>query len=267
MAKPKSVWIGSQFSTDVATKTLRELVPNAGNIAPKPVGFLNTILQQSTEEDDIVLDFFSGSATTAHAVLQLNHEDGGNRQFILVQVPERTPADSAAKKGGLNTITDIGKERVRQVLVQMKTQPPLEMREIPEDLGFKVFKLEPSLFKAWKDYEGDDLKALQTLFDEFESPLVSDWNPADLQAEVLLLDGFPLDSSVEPQPQFPENDVARIVSPAGGHCLWTCFDKKIEQSTLDSLALPPGDVFVCLDSALEDDTKVRLTQAGSLKTV
>ena len=149
----------------------------------------------------------------------------------------------------------------------MQEKPPLEMRDTPEDLGFKVLKLAPSHFKEWKDYEGSDLAALQNLFDEQETPLKEGWTPDGLLTEVLLLEGFPLDSKTEPQPQFTENVVQCVSSPACEHRLWTCFDATVAPATLEALALPPGDIFVCLDSALDDNAKLRLTQAGSLKTI
>jgi len=137
-----------------------------------------------------------------------------------------------------------------------------------EDLGFKVLTLGPSNFRAWKDYKGEDLEDLQQQFALFdESPLVEGWTPAGLLTEVLLLEGFPLDSTLAPQPQFSHNAVFLATSPTVGHRLWACFDATLHPDTLTALSLTAEDVFVCLDSALDDNAKLRLSQFCTLKTI
>ena len=143
-----------------------------------------------------------------------------------------------------------------------------DLRENPEDLGFQVLTLGPSNFRAWRDYTGDSVGDLQQQFDLFEeSPLADGWAPDGLLTEVLLLEGFPLDSTVTPQPQWTHNAVACITSPACGHRLWTCFDETLHPDTVDGLTLSKGDVFICRDSALDDNAKLRLSQDGTLKTI
>jgi len=264
-AKPKSIWIGSQYSTDSATKTLRELVPGLTNFTPKPVGLIKAILQQSTAEDDLCLDFFAGSATTAQAVLELNREDNGFRRFIMVQLPEPTDNDK------LPTIAEIGKERIRRVIAKMKKEArgklDLSTRDTPEDLGFKVFKLGRSNFRAWQDYHGEDMKQLELIFDNAETPLLDEWTPEGLLVETMLLEGFPLDSYVTLQAEFKQNKVLLVKSDACAHRLWVCFDKKIKDHTLERLQLKPEDIFICLDSALTDEAKVRLSDTGNLHVI
>jgi adenine-specific DNA-methyltransferase len=121
-SKSKSFWIGSEFSTDVGRRQLKELFGTAYFDYPKTVEYIKNSIYMGAEEDSIILDFFSGSATTAHAVMQLNAEDGGNRKFIMVQLPEKCAEDSEAYKAGYKTICDIGKERIRRAGDKIKAE-------------------------------------------------------------------------------------------------------------------------------------------------
>lgn len=125
-------YIGNEYMNQAATKETQKLFNNKIIDYPKPLSFLRKLISTCTETDDIILDFFAGSCTTAHAVMQLNKEDGGNRKFIMVQLPKPCEEKSTAYQAGYKTIADIGKERIR-----------LAAKEIEGkfDLGFKVFKL------------------------------------------------------------------------------------------------------------------------------
>lgn len=129
---------------------------------PKPVSLIERCLHLYTEQDSIILDFFSGSATTAHAVMQLNAEDGGHRKFILVQLPEETDEKSEAYKAGYPNICEIGKERIRRAGKKIKEENPLTTQDL--DTGFRVFKCDSSNYKdvafAPKDYDQDMLAGL-----------------------------------------------------------------------------------------------------------
>ena len=116
---------------------------------PKPVGLIKHLLQFSADSDSIVLDFFAGSCTTARAVMELNEEDGGSRQFIMVQLPESTLEKSAARKAGFDTIADIGKERIRRVCKNLQESDSCE-------LGFRVFKLTTSNYEIESDVQTDN---------------------------------------------------------------------------------------------------------------
>ena len=230
---------------------------------PKPSEFVKRLLDLGTllSGDDIVLDFFAGSCATAQAVVELNRSDGGNRRFIMVQLPEPTPPDSQARRAGFSTIAEVGKERIRRIIKRMQGEQQEKLipdRETPEDLGFRVLKLGRSHFKAWQDYTGGDVAELETLFDRFESPLAEGSTPDDLLVEVMLLQGFPLDSTVTPMPEYQHNRVLRVASDLVAHQLYVCLDERLHPATADTLALGAEDVFVCLDSALDEDTKLRL---------
>ena len=239
--------------------------------SPKPCALLKEIFGFVIDAGDVVLDFFAGSGSTAQAILELNHEDASHLRFVLVQLPEPTPRDSAARRAGFSTIADIGKERIRRVIARMQAEAPqpqlIPDRETPEDLGFRVFKLERSHFKAWQDYAGDDVAQLETLFDRFESPLAEGWQPDDLLVEVMLMQGFPLDSATTPLPGCPHNRVLRVASDLAAHDLYVCLDARLHPATLEALALRPEDVFVCLDSALDEETKLRLQDGRNVMVI
>ncbi|OQP06801.1 type III restriction endonuclease subunit M [Geobacillus sp. 47C-IIb] len=155
---------------------------------PKQLAFMKRILSVG-DKDSIILDFFSGSATTAHAVMQLNAEDGGNRKFIMVQLPEKTDEKSEAYKAGYKNICEIGKERIRRAgekIVQETGKTDL-------DIGFKVFKLDSSNVKTW-DPDFDNLE--QTLFD-LQDNIKEDRTKEDLLYEILLKIGLPLTTPIE----------------------------------------------------------------------
>lgn len=263
----------SEFSTQQGTTELEGLFGKSLVEYPKPLRLLKTFLIPITEESDIVLDFFAGSCTTAHAVLQQNREDGGNRQFIMVQLPEPTPPDSAARQAGYTTIAEIGKERIRRVIRKLQeekngqlTLPEGEQAAAPEDLGFRVFKLDRSHFIEWQS-DVQDVSQLGLRFVQAESPLVEGWKPEHLLTEILLLQGFPLDSQVIPLDSIQSNHVQRVHSDACEHDLFVCLDAAIHPDTIPHLHLRDQDVFICLDAALTDQLKVQLADTCNLKVI
>src|SRR5208337_955069 len=143
---------------------------------PKPIRLIRKMLQISTanQADDIIFDFFAGSAATADAIIEQNKEDKGNRKFIMVQMPEPCDEDSEAHKAGYKTIDDIGKERIRRVIKKIgkeKKEKPDLFAEGTLDLGFKVFKLSPSSFKIWRGAEIDNEEKLAQQLDAFTYPV------------------------------------------------------------------------------------------------
>jgi adenine-specific DNA-methyltransferase len=154
---------------------------------PKPLRLIKRMVQLATDKDSLVLDFFSGSATTAHAVMQLNAEDGGNRRFICVQLPEVTDEKSEAFKAGYTNICEIGKERIRRAGAKIKTDSPLTTGEL--DTGFRVFKLDSSNLKVWNDspITGENAAELfeQRLLDYLDV-LVDGRTDVDVVYEVML---------------------------------------------------------------------------------
>lgn len=187
----------------------------------------------------------------------------------MVQLPEPTNSPDYP------TIADIGRERIRRVIARMEAeaaQLPLASVTLSEaegspDLGFRSYRLTRSAFKPWQPYTGEDAAELETLFTRYESPLVEGWQPADLLTEILLLQGFPLDSRVLPLPAFTENRVLRVTSEACTHDLLVCLDARLHPATVRALDLRAEDVLVCLDSALTDEDKLRLADKGQVRVV
>lgn len=175
--------------TQEGTKEISELFEQKVFGFPKPVEFIKYFVKMSTvtskDEKDIILDFFSGSATTAHAVMSLNAEDGGNRQFIMVQLPELTDEKSEAFKAGYKNICEIGKERIRRAGRKVKEQ------NADVDVGFKVLKLDTSNLVKWDDTLTDDSEILKERFDSVVKTLKFDRSELDVIFEVMLKLGIP----------------------------------------------------------------------------
>ena len=169
---------------------------------PKPKELLQHILEQGTAGDqhDIILDFFSGSGTTAQAVMELNKEDGGNRRFILVQMPEPCDENSEAYKAGYGTIADIAKERIRRVIQKIekeKAAKPSLFDNGKLDLGFMVFKLSSSNFKIWRGAEIDSEEKLVQQMDAFTNPTRPGAEKQNMLYELMLKAGYELTNPVQ----------------------------------------------------------------------
>ena len=216
-------FVDNLFMNQKATKELIELKLAEYFLYPKGVEFLKKILLHSTEKEDIVLDFFSGSATTAHSVMQLNAEDGGNRKYIMVQLPELCDEDSEAYKAGYKNICEIGKERIRRAGEKIKSDEslPIENRE-KLDVGFKVFKLDSTNIKEW-DIDTEDLQ--QTLLDSIEN-IKRDRNTLDVLYEILLKYGLDLNIPIEENKDFYS---------IGGGSLLVSLNKEINNEVINSI--------------------------------
>ena len=218
-----------------ATIEVKNLLGNGVFDFPKPVQLLIQILQISCNEQDLVLDFFSGSATTAHAVMQLNAQDGGNRKFIMVQLPEPCAEGTEAAKAGYKNICEIGKERIRRAGEKIKAEieeqnAQLKIDEEPKkipDIGFKVFKLDSSNLKQWQpDY--DDLET--TLFDSI-SNYVEGRSELDVVYEIMLKMGMELTWPLETHTIDGKN-----VYEVGMGALMICLDDQITTEVAEGMA-------------------------------
>jgi len=269
---PETIWFAEDVATnEIAKNQLKEMFDGVAVFeTPKPIDLIQVELQICVTEG-IILDFFSGSATTAHAVLDLNKEDGGKRQFILVQMPEKTPANSEAAKAGYANIAEIGKERIRRVIARIKAEKAGDLATGEEalDLGFKVYKLAQSNFKPWEDYHGEDLAKLDELFDEAVTPLLPSWKSVEdgLFMEILLVEGYPLHSKVKERPEFGANRVREVSSDFHEKRLLVCLDDRLQEVTVRDLRLAENEVFVCLDQAVGDELKSSLADKGLIKTI
>lgn len=184
----RSVWATKDTNTEKGTLLLKELMQAKIFGFPKPVEMMKMIIEMGSSNDDIVLDFFSGSATTAHAVMQLNAENkDSKRQFIMVQLPELTDEKSEAFKAGYKNICEIGKERIRRAGAKIKEQ------NADVDVGFKVLKLDTSNLVKWDDTPmiSTDTEILKERFDTMVKSLKIDRSELDVVYEVMLKLGIP----------------------------------------------------------------------------
>lgn len=197
-----NTWWDNLSSNQEATREIKNMFNEIVFDTPKPIGLLTYCLQLASNKDSLILDFFSGSATTAHAVMQLNAEDGGNRKYICVQIPEPTPEESEARKaGGYATIPEIAKERIRRagkkIVEEQKAKSEKEGGLFAEeekklDIGFKVFKLDSSNINAW-DSDPDNL---ETALNNSLFNIKEDRSEDDLLYEILIKYGIELTQKI-----------------------------------------------------------------------
>ncbi|MCJ7812521.1 site-specific DNA-methyltransferase, partial [bacterium] len=171
---------------------------------PKSYKYLKYLVSIGCGKNDIVLDFFSGSSTTAHAVLDLNKEDDDNRQFIMVQMPEACDEKSEVYKAGYKTIADIGKERIRRVIknIEKEKESKLDLDDHKQDLGFKVFKLRKSNFKIWRTDTIENGEELKKQLDSFKDLVGADADTENMLYELLLKSGVELTAEIEKKDGF-----------------------------------------------------------------
>lgn len=262
---PDTLWLRTDSGdTQDAKRAILELFGDSVFDTPKPPKLIRRMLQIATNESagDIVLDFFAGSCTTAHSVFEMNQEDGGNRRFIMVQLPEPTKQPSFA------TIAEIGKERIRRTITKIKNQNAEQLNlSVNSDIGFRCYQLVRSNFTDWQTYTHKDISQLELRFHQAETPLISNYQTANLIAEILLLQGFPLDSHIRLMPEYTNNHVEEVSSDFCQHRLYVCLDAAIQPDTVVAIRLRPEDVLVCLDSALSDEAKITLADRCNLKVI
>ena len=247
------------------TAQLRDILDVADILNnPKPVGLIKHLLQFSTDPDSIVLDFFAGSCSTAQAVLEMNEEDGGNRRFMMVQLPEPTPEESKARKAGYETISDIGKERIRRVLAKMEEG---NLFHESADLGVRVFKLTESNYRLWNGIEDEDESHAEQIQLFADNPLIEGWRPEDVIYEVAVKEGYRLDSFIAPVVGIEKNTIFRVVSADKQQSFFICLDEELFQDELNKLGLATDDLFVCRDQALDDTKATNLYLQCRLKTI
>ena len=215
-------------NTAQGTAEIRNLFGNRFFDFPKPTKIINILLNTVVrkDKDSIILDFFSGSATTAHAVMQLNAEDGGNRKFIMVQLPEETPEDSEAKRAGYNTIPEIAKERKRRAGKKIKEESPLTTADL--DTGFRVFRLDEG---NYEDVKRSPKEFKQDQLDLFLNNIKADRNDLDL------LFGCMLDWGVQLSlPMTQEVVDGKTIYTVNDGDLVACFAENVSEEVVKAMA-------------------------------
>lgn len=253
-------FIENEYSNDNSKKNITQVFDAAVFDYSKPVELLRTITSYATSTSDLVLDFFSGSATTAHAVMKLNAEDGGHRKFIMVQLPEKTDEKSEAYKAGYKNICEIGKERIRragkQILsaggqlsmdrVRLDTNSTLNTPNSTLDVGFRCLRLDSSNME--NVYYTPDEVSQQDMFSLVDN-VKSDRTPEDLLFQVMLDLGVLLSSSIEVK----EIADKKVFNVADGFLL-ACFDHDVTEETVKAIAQMKPYYAVFRDSSMANDS-------------
>ena len=243
----KTVWADKRYdANEYGTKIISDLVPHNGFTFPKSLWTVYDSILAGTAnaKDSIILDFFSGSGTTAHAVMKLNAEDGGNRKFILVQVPEKTDPKSECHQAGFETICKIGEERIRQAGKKIKEDSPLTTQDL--DTGFRVLKCDTSNMKEVY-YNPAEYEA--SLFSSLEDNIKEDRTQEDLLFQVMLDLGVLLSSKIE------ETTIAgKKVFNVEDNYLIACFDSDVTDETITAIAKQKPYYFVMRDSSMANDS-------------
>lgn len=248
---PMTIWKHTEVDhSQGATQKLAKLFDGKKYFDyPKPVTLIQRCISLYSNKDSLILDFFSGSATTAHAVMQLNAEDCGNRKYIMVQLPEETPEDSEARKAGYDTIPEIAKERIRRAGKKIKEESPLTTQNL--DTGFRVFRLADSNFEEVKKAPGE---YNQTQLDLFLNNVKSDRTDLDLLFGAMLSWGVQLSL-----PMTSEEVDGKMIYVVNNGDLVACFADDITENIVKAMADKQPLRVLFRDSCFaRDDAKINV---------
>jgi len=224
---------------------------------PKPSKLISKLIASLHDNDCLVLDFFSGSGTLAQSTMAVNDATKGSIQYICVQLPQEITKEDNAYNHGYRKITEITKDRIVNSGKKYNC----------EDIGFNYFKLNNSNYKKWQDINSIDVNQVELALDEFaNSPLKPNWSKNKLLTEIQLLEGFPLDSKLETS-NFGKNEVNQISHEDLETKLLICLDDNIEENLISDLKLDSNTIFICLDTAISNQHKLRLSDKGLIKTI
>ena len=258
---PRSIWGYADVGhTQEATNELRSLMGDTGFETPKPSRLIRRMLQITGDDDSecIILDFFAGSGTTAQAVLEQNQKDGGERRFILVQLPEPTGRED------YRTIADITKERVRRVISKLDHEEvgTLDLHDTArQDRGFKVFKLDESNFMGWEAGASADTEALSKQLDLSIEHVRQGRSDDDLFYELLLKSGFPLTTPVEKL-----NLAGKTVYSIGGGVFLICLERDLTLEAIRAMADMKPSRVVCLDDGFRGNDQLKSNAVLTFKS-
>ena len=250
----RSILFDTKYSSRRGTAEVESLFNGKIFSFPKPLSLIQDFCKVGLGKNDLVLDFFSGSATTAQAIMQLNAEDGGHRRFILIQIPEECGRESDAYKAGFSTLCDIGEERIKRAGKKIRVDFPLTTVNL--DIGFRVFRVDSSNMKNVY-YKPHDY--IQEKMDFFATNIKDDRTPEDLLFQVMLDLGIELSSTIEEQ----EINGKKVFVVGGGYTdlnnmvhthLIACFEDNIENDTVRAIAEKHPAYAVFRDSSIANDS-------------
>ena len=242
----KSIWNNNMFYTERGQSIIGELFETKEKLfqSPKSLSMLKQCIQMAQDKDSLILDFFSGSATTAHAVMQLNAEDGGSRKFIMVQLPETTDEGGTAYKAGYRNICEIGKERIRRAGAKIAAAAGEKAAGL--DLGFRCLRLDTS--NMTDVYYAPDAVTQDGLFAQVDN-VKADRTPEDLLFQTMLDLGILLSASITVE----EIAGKRVFNVADGFLL-ACFDRDVADETVTAIAKRKPYYAVFRDASMADDS-------------
>ena len=270
--QPGNLWTAEEGNKK-ATRDVRELFETKKVFDfPKPIGVVTKLLKLGTNKNnnDIVLDFFAGSGTTAHAVMQLNKEDGGHRKFICVQLPELCDKKSEAYKAGYETIAEISKERIRRAGAKIRKEVEEEQAkqkgqlqfgeehfvEMP-DLGFKVFKLSESNFKQWREIKGSNKEEWKQQVLDFINPVAENVTIDNMVYELLLKSGKSLNSVIEQKNGYYAINGTELILML----------EIATQEVVDAVLTEHPQKVIALDNLFEDNDQLKTNTALQMRDV
>jgi adenine-specific DNA-methyltransferase len=275
--KPKTIWINKDFNYENGTELIKKIFGRKVYDFPKPLEYIEETIKIGCTKEDLVMDFFAGSGTSGHAVWDLNRKDGGRRKFITVQmdepVDEKTEAGRNALNLGLKTVADICVERLKRVSDGYMKEKTLFGEH---DFGFKVFRLDKSNFNLKDEFEISDEKDAKELKKKYldwlgiwvKEPLVAGWKPLDVVYEVILKEGFDLNSEIE-EIKIKSNDFLHVTDEKEGQEFYISLDDRINKATIEEIRTPAykGRTFVFFDKALTDNDKINLKAFVRVKVI
>ena len=256
--KAKSIWLDTSIISEQGTIGLGMLELGKFFDHPKPIELIKRTLKIGVSKEDTILDFFAGSCTTAHAVLELNREDGGNRKFICVQIPEPTDETSEAFKAGYKNIAEIGKERIRRVIKKIETEKEKQEPDMfegdkkPQDLGFKVFKLQSSNFATWDANVEKSIDALTEKLFQHIDHISPEAEQDAILYELLLKAGFELTTQIQ-KLTVADKTVYSVMDNA----LLICLERNLTHELLKAIAELKPVRFICLDEGFLDNDQLK----------
>ena len=244
--------------TDEAKKELIKFFGQSKYLfpTPKPTRLIKQLLYLASVKNEIVLDFFAGSGTTADAIMDLNKKDGGNRKFILVQIPETIESTDSE----FSTISNLCVERIARVIKKLTTGINSK-----QDLGFKVFKMAKSNYKEWKIFEENDEEKLKKQMKLLQFPLIDDFEIENVIYEYIIKEGFDLNCKIKKI----KTKINKIfcVSNYNQSEFYITLDKSVSSKIIEELKLKKDDKLICIDTALDDSLKANLLKQCELETI
>jgi adenine-specific DNA-methyltransferase len=252
---PKSIWDSTDVINEQGTIELGELDLAGYFDHPKPLGLIDKIIRIATEDEDLILDFFAGSGTTADATFRLNTQEEIGRRVIVVQLPEKISPEHPAYGAGFRTLADLCRERLRRACGKSNGQ------------GFRAFSLAESNIRPWTGIEEKNVASYSAQLEAFADTLTPNWQPENVIWEVALREGFSLTARLEKMAVLEGATYWRVTDTAQARAFTICLDDRLTLDSVRELGLSKDDLFVCRDVALDDTLAANLALQCRLKVI